>query len=117
MNISVLTELIDNQPEILEESAKNNNDKILAVIGIAKKVNEEGFSSLKGYQIAIFNKSIRPLIESVQCSGYTFKDDFPPSCDSILKDEDDILEYYQDQCKYCPSCQSLWDFEENNRQK
>ena len=46
------------------------------------------------------------MIEDVQCSGYTHEcEEVPRECEAILDDED-LVEYYQQQGKYCESCEA-----------
>ncbi|MDP5211962.1 hypothetical protein ORJ66_02755 [Pseudoalteromonas tunicata] len=105
MNLEALKEIIDNNVEILESSAKDNNADESTVVGIAKFAASNGYESLSKPQKYHFDNCIRHLIEDVQCSGYNHEfEESPRECPSILDDED-LVEYYQNDGKYCESCE------------
>ena len=106
MNLSALKEINQNQPEILNESARNNKADEEKIAGIARDAAENGYQALSDKQKYHFDNCIRPLIEDVQCSGYTHEfDDVKSECNNYLDDEV-LVEYYQLQGKYCESCEA-----------
>lgn len=105
MNLNALQELLDNNVEILEESARANKADENVVVGIAKYVIGNGYEKLSNPQKYHFDNCIRPLIENVQCPGYTHEfEDIPNDCPNIL-DDDDLVEFYKLDGKYCESCE------------
>lgn len=105
MNLEALKEINKNHPEILEQSAKDNKADASTILGIALFVAENGCEKLSSSQEYHFDNCIRPLIEEVQCSGYTHEcEEIPSNCDAILDDED-LVEYYK-WGKYCESCEA-----------
>ena len=106
MNLEALSDINKNNPEILEQSAKANGSDAEAVKGIALFAADNGYDSLSANQKFHFDKSIRALIENVQCHGYTHEfDETPGNCEAIIND-DDLLECYQNDVFYCESCQA-----------
>ena len=106
MNLEALKEINTNNPEILEQSAKDNGSDPEAVKGIALFAADNGYDALSTNQKHHFDNSIRALIEDVQCSGYTHEfDEMPGNCSAILND-DDLVECYQNNEFYCESCQA-----------
>lgn len=106
MNLEALTEINTNTPEILEQSAKENGSDPEAVKGIALFAADNGYDALSDNQKYHFDKSIRALIENVQCHAYTHEfDEMPGNCTAILKDED-LVDCYQNEEFYCESCQA-----------
>lgn len=106
MNLEALEEINKNNPEILEQSARDNKADVSAVLGIALFAAENGYDKLSSAQKYHFDNCIRPLIEDVKCSGYTHEcEEMPSNCDAILDDED-LVEYYKYQGKYCESCEA-----------
>ena len=106
MNLSALKEINQNSPEILNESSRNNKADEATITGIARVAAEKGYQALSNPQKYHFDNCIRPLIEDVQCSGYTHEfDDVKSECDNYLDDEV-LVEYYQLQGKYCESCEA-----------
>lgn len=106
MNLQALREIINNNVEILESSAKNTNTDVSTIVGIAKYVIENGVEALSSKQKYHFEKCIRHLIENVQCSGYNHEfEELRRECPNIL-DDDDLVEYYQNEGKYCESCEA-----------
>ena len=67
MNLDALTEINTNNPEFLEQSAKKNGSDPEAVKGIALFAADNGYDALSANQKYHFDKSIRALIEDVQC--------------------------------------------------
>ncbi|KKA45902.1 hypothetical protein [Salinivibrio sp. KP-1] len=105
MNLNALKEIVDNQVEILESSARDNGADENTIVGIAKYAIGNGYDKLSSNQKYHFDNSIRHLIENVQCSGYNHEFvEVPRECPNIL-DDDDLVEYYQDDGKYCESCE------------
>lgn len=106
MNLNALDEINTNNPEILEQSAKDNGLDPEAVKGIALFVVGNGYEKLSDNQKYNFDNGIRDLIENVQCDGYTHEyDESPGNCPATL-DDDDLVECYQTQEFYCESCQA-----------
>jgi len=105
LNLDALKEIYTNNPEILEESARDHKAHEGTIIGISKFAAENGYEKLSPAQKFHFDKCIRPFIENVQCSGYNHEfEETPVVCESIL-DDDDLVEYYQTDGKYCESCE------------
>jgi len=105
MNLDALKEINANNPEILEQSARDNNTNESTVTGIALFAANNGYASLSPSQKYHFDNCIRSLIEDVQCSGYNHEfEEAPRECSTIL-DDDDLVEYYQNDGKYCDSCE------------
>ena len=105
MNLEALKEIINNNHELLEASARDNSADENTVVGIARFASTNGYDKLSSNQKFHFDNCIRPLIEDVQCSGYNHEcDEFISECPAILDDED-LVEYYQEQGKYCESCE------------
>ncbi len=104
MNLDALKEILTNQVEILEESAKNNASDSSTVIGIAKYVVGNGYDKLSENQKYHFDKSIRHLIENVRCEGYQgpFGED-DNECQAIL-DDNDLVDCYRDDNFMCENC-------------
>ena len=65
MNLQALQEIIDNNVEILESSARDNGADENTVVGIAKYAVGNGFEKLSGNQKYHFDNCIRHLIEDV----------------------------------------------------
>ena len=106
MNLEALKEIINNNVEILESSARDNKANEATVVGIAKFAASNGYEKLSDPQKYHFNNSIRHLIESVQCSGYNHElEEMPRECPNVL-DDDDLVEFYQNDGKYCESCEA-----------
>ena len=106
MNLSALKEINQNSPEILNESSRNNKADEAMITGIAAFAAENGYQALREKQKYHFDNCIRPLIEDVQCSGYTHEfDDVKRECNNYLDDEE-LVEYYRLQGKYCESCEA-----------
>lgn len=106
MNLHALDEIINNNVEILESSARDNNADENTIVGIAKYAVKHGYDKLSGPQKFHFDNCIRPLIENVQCSGYTHEfEEIHQECHNIL-DDDDLVEYYQQNGKFCDSCEA-----------
>jgi hypothetical protein len=106
LNLDALKEINTNNPEILEQSAKDNDSNPETVKGIALFVVKNGYDALTANQKYHFDKSIRPLIENVKCTGYTHEfDEMPSKCSTILND-DDLVKFYQPLGFYCERCQS-----------
>ncbi|MDX7923393.1 hypothetical protein SJS82_15820 [Aeromonas media] len=104
MNLNALKSIIENNVEILEDSAQQNKADKGTIVGIAKFAAANGYKELSTYQKYHFDNCIRHLIENVKCSGYNHEyDDNPHECPNILND-DDLVEYYNEQGKYCESC-------------
>ncbi|MEZ8649400.1 hypothetical protein AB6D92_10510 [Vibrio splendidus] len=115
MNLSALDEIIINSPEILEQSARDNNADEGVVLGIARFAISNGYEALSSNQKYHFENSIRHLIEDVQCSGYTHElEEYHNECDNVLGD-DDLVEYYQEQGGYCESCQAQADADAHSK--
>ena len=105
MNLLALKEIIDNNVEILESSAQENDADENTVVGIAKYAAANGYEKLSANQKYHFDNCIRHLIEDVKCPGYTHEfEEVPRDCPNIL-DDDDLVEYYQNDGKYCESCE------------
>lgn len=105
MNLQALKEIINNNVGILESSARDNNTDENTIVGIAKYAAGNGFEKLSDNQKYHFEKCIRHLIENVQCSGYNHEfEEVPRECPNIL-DDHDLVEYYQNDGKYCESCE------------
>ena len=105
MNLEALQEIIENNIEILEASAREYGSDENAVVGIAKYTVVNGFEQLTDNQKYHFENCIRHLIEDIQCSGYTHElEEVSNECSNILDDED-LVEYYQNEGKYCESCE------------
>lgn len=105
MNYDALKEIVDNNVEILEASARDNNADENTIVGIAKYAIGNGYEKLSSAQKYHFDNCIRHLIENVQCPGYTHElEDEPTHCPKIL-DDDDLVEYYKFDGKYCESCE------------
>ncbi|MGY8871622.1 MAG: hypothetical protein ACKVJE_14390 [Pseudomonadales bacterium] len=106
MNLDALKEIITNNPEILEQSARDNNVDENTITGIALYAENNGYDSLTSPQKYHFDNCIRPLIEDVQCSSYTHEfEEVRRECPVILDDRN-IVEYYQEDRKYCKSCEA-----------
>ncbi|MEI8654999.1 hypothetical protein P4S57_20990 [Pseudoalteromonas sp. Hal273] len=106
MNLEALDELNTNNPELLEQSARDNGLDPEAVKGIALFAVGNGYEALSSNQKYNFDNGIRALIENVQCEGYSHEcDEMPGSCSATL-DDDDLVECYQNQEFYCEYCQA-----------
>jgi hypothetical protein len=106
MNLEALKEINTNNPEILEQSARDNNTDESTIVGIALFAANNGYEKLTSSQKYHFDNCIRSLIEEVQCSGYNHEfEENPRECGATLDDED-LVEYYQQDGKYCESCEA-----------
>lgn len=106
MNLEALKEIVDNNVELLVDSARDNSADESTVIGIAKYALGNGYEKLSAHQKYHFDNCIRPLIENIQCSGYSHEfEEVPRECHNILDDED-LVEYYQQGGKYCENCEA-----------
>ncbi|AUI88144.1 hypothetical protein BS333_17445 [Vibrio azureus] len=115
MNLEALKEIIRNHPEILEESARDSGADESVVMGIAKFSSRNGYEVMSEHQKYHFDKSIRHLVEDVQCSGYTHEfEEEHQECLNIL-DDDDLVEYYQNDGGYCESCQGQSDADAHSK--
>ncbi|MEM5503748.1 hypothetical protein WNY81_02710 [Shewanella frigidimarina] len=105
MNLKALEEIFINHPELLESSANENNVPEQTIFGIAEFAYKNSYEKLSDKQQYHFNNCIRHLIEDVQCSGYNHEyEEEPRECPATL-DDDDLVEYYQNDGKYCESCE------------
>ena len=105
MNLDVLKEITTNNPEILEQSAKDNGLNEITIVDIDGRAVKSGYNKLTTSEKKQFDNCIKPLIENIQCPGYKHElDEVGRECESILND-DDLLEYYQ-HGKYCESCEA-----------
>ena len=102
MNLEALKVIIKKDPDILEISALENNVDENIIVNLARYVSENGYDKLSNAQQYHFNICIRHLIEDVHCSGYN--DEFG-ECPTILDDKD-LVEYYEDDGKFCESCEA-----------
>ncbi|MES2826366.1 MAG: hypothetical protein V4732_22430 [Pseudomonadota bacterium] len=115
MNLEALKEICKNNPEILEKSALDNGSDPDTVKGIALFAIGNGYDSLSVNQKYHFDKSIRKLIENVQCDGYTHElEEEHTDCPAILNDEN-LVEYYQNDGGYCERCQGQADSDAHSR--
>ncbi len=74
--------------------------------GIALFAVENGYEALSDKQKYHFDNAIRPLIEDVQCDGYTHElEEVHRECENILNDAD-LVEYYRNDDGFCESCQA-----------
>lgn len=106
MNLNALKEICTNKTEILEESARDNNADENTVVGIAKLAASKGYGRLTEKQKFHFDNCIMPLIENVQCIGYTHEcEDGKIICNAIL-DDDDLVDHYRNNGKYCERCEA-----------
>ncbi len=106
MNLDALKEININNPEILEQLARDNNADESTIIGIALYAANNGYDSLTSAQKYHFDICIRPLVEDVQCSGYNHEfEEILREC-SVILDDEDLVEYYQEDGKYCESCEA-----------
>ncbi|WP_066018743.1 hypothetical protein [Endozoicomonas atrinae] len=106
MNLAALDVIIDNNVEMLESSARENKVDETTIVGIAKYAVSNGYDKLSIAQKYHFDNCIKPLIEEVQCPGYTHEcDEYQRDCTNIL-DDDDLVEYYQNARDYCDSCEA-----------
>ena len=65
-----------------------------------------GYENLSEAQKYHFDKCIRHLIENVQCSSYNHEfEEILRECPNVLDDED-LIDYYQNDGKYCDSCEA-----------
>jgi hypothetical protein len=115
LNLDALKEINTNHPDILERLAKDNDFK--TVKGIALFVVQKGYDALTDDQKYHFNKSIRPLIENVKCTGYTREFDKMPSDCSTIIDDEDLVKHYQNGEPYCENCQSDESAEAHSKEK
>jgi len=105
MNLNALKEIIDNNVEVLKDSARGNKANESTIIGIAQYAISNGYEALSTPQKYHFDNCIRPLIENVKCPGYKHEfEEVPHDCPNIL-DDDDLVEYYKLDGKYCESCE------------
>jgi len=117
MNVDALKDIIKNNPEIIEESARNNSADPRAVKGIARFFIDNSYNILSNRQKYHFDKSIRPLIEDVKCEGYTHElEDIPADCDAKIKDED-LIDCYQNQEFYCDSCKEQSEYDAYRKER
>jgi hypothetical protein len=111
MNVDALKDIIKNNPEIIEELARNNSANPSTVKGIAQFFIDKSYNNLSDKQKYHFDKSIRPLIEDVKCEGYTHElEDVPAYCAAKIKDED-LIDCYQYQEFYCDSCKEQSEYD------
>ena len=104
MNLKALKEINTNNPEIIENLAEEKRCSPQAAIGIALQAVDQGYSSLTGRQIPIFEKAILPLIKDVQCTGYSINpEEDPNECEILIKD-DELEECYINEEFYCEIC-------------
>ncbi|GAB2714549.1 hypothetical protein [Comamonas sediminis] len=105
MNLQALDYINKNCEEILEQASNDNNVNEAMIKGVAKFAVANGYEKLSPNQKFHFDETIRPLIEDVQCSGYTHElEEVHQECSSTLPD-DRLVEYYQNDGAYCDSCQ------------
>lgn len=106
MKIEALTPLLENNIELIEEAARDNGREEGAVVGITKQAQDRGYESLSPAQVRMFELCVRPLIEGVQCPGYTHElEDNPRECHRIL-DDDRLVELYTIGNTLCETCEA-----------
>lgn len=109
MNLQALDYINKNCEEILEQASKDNKVSEAMIKGVALFAVANGYDKLSANQKYHFDETIKPLIEDVQCSGYTHElEDFHQECENTLND-DVLVEYYQNDGAYCESCQGQSD--------
>ena len=116
MNLGALAFINQNCEEILDQAAKENSVSEKMVKGIALFVVSNGYDKLTSDQKFRFDQVIRPLVEGVQCSGYTHElEEEHEECNSIL-DEDVLVEYYRSGGAYCDRCQGQSDADAHTKE-
>ena len=109
MNLYALDFINKNCEELLEQAAAHAAVSEKDIKGIAKFAVANGYDELTPKQKFRFDQVIRPLIENVNCSGYTHElEEQHRECDSIL-DDDDLVKYYEEQGAFCEGCQGQSD--------
>jgi hypothetical protein len=107
MNLDVLSHIVDNDPERIEDLAQEAKQDPKAAIGIAAKVlGEKTDSDLSEKQKFVFDRCIRPLIEAVPCDGvFGMDEEGHDTCPhgGIIDDESLLLCYQEDEfmCQNC----------------
>ena len=116
MNLDALKEINTNNPEILEQLAKEKGSSPDVIKGISLHVVDHGYDALSEKQKYHFDRVIRDLIENVPCDVYTHEfDEVPNTCSAILNDED-LVEYYKHGSGYCSSCQAQADADAHSKE-
>lgn len=106
MNFEALEEIIQNNVEILEAAARDNGVDENIILGVSKFAVANSYAALSVAQKYHFDNCIKPLIENVQCSGYNHEfEELRIECSNTLAD-DDLVEYYKFNEKYCESCEA-----------
>jgi hypothetical protein len=107
MNLDVLSHIVENEPERIEDLAEETKQDATAGLGIAAKVlGEKTDANLSKNQKFVFDQCVRPLIEAVPCQGVMgMDDDGHDTCvhGGIIDDESLLLCYQEDEfmCQNC----------------
>lgn len=111
MNMEALQEITNNNIEILEFSARDNGDDENVIVAIARNALVVRYTNLSDKDKSHFDDCIRPLIEDVQCGGYsneierTFPDFVHFECTNTIPDHL-LVEYYVTEGEaFCEGCE------------
>lgn len=110
MNLEALNYINKNCPEYLDQASRESGADEKTIRGISLFIINNGYEKLSDNQKYHFDKTIRPLIEGVKCDGF-----YNPysrdrhDCSAILPNEN-LVAYYQNDERYCESCQSEADY-------
>ncbi len=102
MDLEVLQYVIENEHENLVAAVDNSGSSLNAAIGVAKLLiaNKGDTSVLKGKQIYVFEKCIKPIFE-IACNGI-YGDD---TCtgNGFIDEESLLISYQEDEflCQHC----------------
>lgn len=109
MNLDALDYLIQNNEELIRESANDNKLNEDNVMGVAQQVaGQRNINGLSEKQRYLFDNAILPLIEAVPCQGwfdeYEGDDGAHFDCQSTIEEER-LIHCYQEESMLCESCE------------
>lgn len=113
--IAVLDHIVENQEELIIESAKEENVDENASIGVAKFLlgNPDNFADMSDKQQYHYDKVIKPLVSQVYCDGMIgIYEDGSSSCigTEFIEDEQLLAAYQLEdmRCQQCISSHESW---------
>lgn len=111
MNIDALDYIVNNEVEIIEDSAKSAGVKAGSAVGVSKQVvAEKTDKNLSDDQRFVFERAVRPLIEGLTCNRKMHDDNETILCGARLPDSQ-LYDYYAHDETYCENCRSDLDYQ------
>ena len=112
---AVLNYIVENQEELIIESAQEENIDANASVGVAKFLvgSSDNFAKMSDNQQYHYNQVIKPLISRVSCDGMIgVHEDGSSSCiGTDFIEDDQLLGAYQlddMRCQQCTSTSESW---------